>query len=114
LVPGPLFCAGARSLDVRDRPGRPTDITENTEVKIFRRRETVSVFRQPVSPLTLNAQRRSPGGPEATPLKEVLQTMKKNKYKFPASIEYEYNTPEGSDAVNEGKKCVAYCKNALA
>lgn len=40
--------------------------------------------------------------------------MKKNKYKFPASIEYEYNTPEGSDAVNEGKKCVAYCKNALA
>lgn len=55
-----------------------------------------------------------PWGQGETPLKEVLQTMKKNKYKFPASIEYEYNTPEGSDVVTEVKKCVEYCKNALA
>ncbi len=55
-----------------------------------------------------------PWGQGETPLKEVLQTMKKNKYKFPASIEYEYNTPEGSDVVTEMKKCVAYCKAALA
>jgi sugar phosphate isomerase/epimerase len=55
-----------------------------------------------------------PWGQGETPLKEVLQTMKKNKYKFPASIEYEYNTPEGSDVVTEVKKCVEYCRRALA
>jgi sugar phosphate isomerase/epimerase len=61
-----------------------------------------------------------PGGPNMpwgqgdTPLKEVLQTMKKHKYKFPASIEYEYNTPSGSDVVSEVKKCVEFCKKALA
>jgi sugar phosphate isomerase/epimerase len=55
-----------------------------------------------------------PWGQGETPLKSVLQTMKKNKYKFPASIEYEYNTPEGSDVITEIKKCVEYCKAALA
>jgi sugar phosphate isomerase/epimerase len=55
-----------------------------------------------------------PWGQGETPLKEVLQLMKTKKYKFPGSIEYEYNTPEGSDVVTEVKKCVAYCKAALA
>jgi sugar phosphate isomerase/epimerase len=55
-----------------------------------------------------------PWGQGETPLTEVLQLMKKKKYKFPASIEYEYNTPEGSDAVAEVKKCVEYCRKALA
>jgi len=54
-----------------------------------------------------------PWGQGETPLKEVLLTMKKNKYKFPGSIEYEYNTPEGSDVVTEVKKCVQYCKDVL-
>jgi sugar phosphate isomerase/epimerase len=39
-----------------------------------------------------------PWGQGETPLKEILQLMKKQEYKFPASIEYEYNTPEGSGA----------------
>ncbi len=55
-----------------------------------------------------------PWGQGETPLKEVLQLMKKQKYKFPGSIEYEYNTPEGSDVVTEVKKCVEYCRKALA
>ena len=55
-----------------------------------------------------------PWGQGETPLREILQLMKKQKYKFPASIEYEYNTPEGSDVVSEVKKCVDYCKKALA
>ncbi|HEY1337165.1 MAG TPA: sugar phosphate isomerase/epimerase [Bryobacteraceae bacterium] len=55
-----------------------------------------------------------PWGQGETPLKEILQTMKKNRYKFPASIEYEYNTPEGSDVLTEVKKCVRFCKEALA
>jgi sugar phosphate isomerase/epimerase len=55
-----------------------------------------------------------PWGLGETPLKEILQLMKKQKYKFPASIEYEYDTPEGSDVLTEIKKCVQYCKDALA
>lgn len=55
-----------------------------------------------------------PWGQGETPLREVLQSMKKEKYKFPASIEYEYNTPEGSDVLTEIKKCVQFCKDALA
>jgi sugar phosphate isomerase/epimerase len=55
-----------------------------------------------------------PWGQGETPLAAVLQSMKKNKYKFPASIEYEYPTPEGSDVLTEIKKCVEYCRKALA
>jgi len=55
-----------------------------------------------------------PWGQGETPLKDVLQLMKKDKYKFPASVEYEYPTPEGSDVLTEIKKCVEYCKRALA
>lgn len=54
-----------------------------------------------------------PWGKGDTPIKEILQTMKKNKYKFPASIEQEYAIPAGSDAVKEVAKCLAYCRQAL-
>ena len=33
---------------------------------------------------------------------------------MPASIELEYDVPEGSDAVKEVGKCVEYCRRALA
>jgi len=49
-----------------------------------------------------------------TPIRDILQLMRKEKYKFPASIELEYQIPEGSDAVVETSKCVQFCKNALA
>lgn len=49
-----------------------------------------------------------------TPIAEILQTMKKNKYKFPATIELEYQIPEGSDPVKEVQKCVEFCRKALA
>jgi len=55
-----------------------------------------------------------PWGQGDTPIKEILNLMRKNKYKFPGSIEYEYNTPEGSDVLSEIKKCVDYCRSALA
>ena len=38
-------------------------------------------------------------GTGETPIKEILQMVKKNKWKIPGSIELEYNIPEGSDAV---------------
>ncbi len=52
-------------------------------------------------------------GQGETPIKEVLQLMRKNKWTFPADIELEYRVPEGSDAVTEVAKCVQYCKAAL-
>ena len=48
-----------------------------------------------------------------TPIPALLQTMSKNKYKFPATIELEYQVPEGSDAVKEVQKCVEYCRKSL-
>ena len=48
-----------------------------------------------------------------TPIKEILLLMKNKKYKFPISIELEYDIPEGSDAVKEVSKCVEYAKNIL-
>ncbi|WP_316743096.1 sugar phosphate isomerase/epimerase [Pedobacter antarcticus] len=55
----------------------------------------------------------APWGAGDTPIKEVLQLMKKKKYKFPATIELEYTIPTGSDAVTEVKKCRAYAADAL-
>ena len=55
-----------------------------------------------------------PWGTGGTPLKEILQLMKKEKWTFPADIEVEYKIPKGSTAVAEVAKCVRYCKEALA
>jgi sugar phosphate isomerase/epimerase len=54
-----------------------------------------------------------PFGQGETPIKEILQLVKKNKWKIPASIEMEYTVPEGSDPVQEVRKCVEYCRAAL-
>jgi sugar phosphate isomerase/epimerase len=54
-----------------------------------------------------------PFGTGETPIKEILQLVKKNKWKTPASIEFEYDAPEGSDAVQEVRKCLDYCRAAL-
>ncbi len=53
-------------------------------------------------------------GQGQTPIKEVLQLMRKEKWTFPAEIELEYPIPAGSDSVTEVGKCVQYCKEALA
>lgn len=60
-----------------------------------------------------NGGTNMPWGQGDTPINEVLQLMKKNKYKFPATIELEYEIPAGSDAVKETAKCVEYAKKAL-
>jgi sugar phosphate isomerase/epimerase len=55
-----------------------------------------------------------PWGQGDTPIKDVLQLVKKEKYPFPANIEFEYRVPEGSDVNTEMSKCLQYCKEALA
>src|SRR5262245_16024575 len=51
-----------------------------------------------------------PWGKGQTPIKEVLQLLKKEKWPIYADIELEYPIPPGSDAVKEVAKCVQYCK----
>ncbi|MGA2118840.1 MAG: sugar phosphate isomerase/epimerase [Bryobacteraceae bacterium] len=48
-----------------------------------------------------------------TPIKEVLQLLKNEKYPFPANLELEYPIPEGSNIIAEAKKCLAYVKSCL-
>lgn len=55
-----------------------------------------------------------PFGQGQTPIKEILQLIRREKWSFPADIELEYKIPEGSDAVKEVAKCVEFCKAALA
>jgi len=55
-----------------------------------------------------------PWGEGDTPIKEILRMMQREKYDFMATIEMEHPIPEGSDAMTELAKCVAYCKEALA
>ncbi|MDF9797950.1 sugar phosphate isomerase/epimerase [Catalinimonas alkaloidigena] len=48
-----------------------------------------------------------------TPITEVLQTMRDQKYSFPATVELEYEIPESSNAVQEVARCLEYCRKAL-
>ena len=54
-----------------------------------------------------------PFGQGDTPIKEVLQLMRANKWRFQATIEFEYPVPAGSDRMAELAKSVEYCKSCL-
>ena len=54
-----------------------------------------------------------PFGQGDVPIIETLQLMKKNRWTFQATIEFEYPVPQGSDVLTELGKCVEYCKKAL-
>ena len=55
-----------------------------------------------------------PWGQGDTPIQRILQTVSKNKWKFPATIEMEYEVPATSDPVAEVRSCVEFCRKALA
>ncbi len=61
-----------------------------------------------------NGQKNVAWGTGDTPLTALLQMVKKNRWTMPATIEVEYDVPEGSDAVKEVAKCLDYCRKALA
>lgn len=54
-----------------------------------------------------------PWGTADTPLADALRLMRDNKYTFPATIELEYKIPDGSNPIDEVKKCLEFCKTAL-
>ena len=49
-----------------------------------------------------------------TPLRDVLRLLQKQRWPIPAMIELEYPTPVGSSVLAEMRKCVQYCRDALA
>lgn len=53
----------------------------------------------------------TPFGQGDTPIRDVLKLMREKQSPFPALIEYEYN---GGDAKHEVRRCLDYCRNALA
>ncbi len=55
-----------------------------------------------------------PWGEGDTPIAEVLRFLRDEAYPIPALIELEYPTPEGSTVMEEMKKCVDYCREALS
>jgi sugar phosphate isomerase/epimerase len=60
-----------------------------------------------------NGGTNMPWGEGDTPLTAILQLMRDEKYKFPGTIELEYDIPAGSDAVKEVARCVEYGKVIL-
>ena len=55
-----------------------------------------------------------PFGQGETPIAEVLKLIRDNKWNIQATIEFEYPVPAGSDRMTELKKCVEFCRTALA
>ena len=59
------------------------------------------------------AQNNWPWGQGDTPIKGVLQLLKKEKYDIPANIEYEYNSRATGDTITEVARCADYARQIL-
>jgi sugar phosphate isomerase/epimerase len=62
----------------------------------------------------MNKGPNTPFGEGDTPIKEVLQLLRENKWPIQATIEFEYKIPAGSDRMTEIARCVKYCRAAVA
>jgi len=55
-----------------------------------------------------------PWGEGGTPIAEILRLVQREGWPIHCDIELEYPVPEGSNAVEEVKKCVEFCRDVLA
>ncbi len=86
----------------------PCDIIERLHDRI------VSIhIKDKTGPKTNPANTNQSFGEGETPVGEILNLVKKNKWPIHCDIELEYRIPEGSDAVKEVSKCAEYCRKAL-
>jgi sugar phosphate isomerase/epimerase len=60
-----------------------------------------------------NGGENTPFGQGDTPVRQILQAIRDNKWNIRPIVEFEYKVPEGSDRVTEIKKSLAFCKDAL-
>ncbi|MGB3798288.1 MAG: TIM barrel protein, partial [Lewinella sp.] len=61
-----------------------------------------------------NGEKNLMWGEGDTPIGELLSMIQRSKMNFPATIELEYDIPEGSDAVKEVARCLEFCREALS
>ncbi|MBC8398447.1 MAG: sugar phosphate isomerase/epimerase [Flavobacteriales bacterium] len=62
----------------------------------------------------INGGDNLPFGEGDTPIADVVRLINNEGYTFPITIELEYNIPEGSNSIEEIKKCLNYINNSLA
>ncbi|HTZ72513.1 MAG TPA: TIM barrel protein [Candidatus Aquilonibacter sp.] len=55
-----------------------------------------------------------PDGQGDTPIKAVMQLLKKNQWPIPAEVEFEYRIPPGSNSVEQVKIMLQYMKDSMA
>lgn len=60
-----------------------------------------------------NGGENVPFGQGDTPVRQILQAIRDNKWNIRPIVEFEYKVPEGSDRVTEIKKALAYCRDSL-
>ena len=63
--------------------------------------------------LGTNGGENRPFGQGDTPVRQVLQAIRDNKWDIRPIIEFEYRVPEGSTRVAEIRKCFEYCQQSL-
>lgn len=85
----------------------------NTSPVAFLKQHHARVTHIHVKDRKMNNGPNTPFGEGDTPIKEVLQLIRDNKWPIQATIEFEYPVPPGSDRMAEIAKCVQYCKDAL-
>ena len=88
--------------------GNPVPFIEKHHARIF------SMHLKDRKKVCHDGSENMPWGQGDTPLREVLQTLKKNHWAIPAGVEFEYNVPSGSTWDAEIAKCVQYARDALA
>lgn len=99
--------------------GANIDVGHFTAGNSFSPAEFIRKHHARITNLHLKDRRKNQGpnvpwGQGDTDIQGILQMMKREGYKFPACIELEYPVPEGSDTLAELRKCLDYCKAALA
>jgi hypothetical protein len=60
-----------------------------------------------------NGGENRPFGQGDTPVREILQAIRDNKWSIRPIVEFEYKVPDGSDRVTEIRKALAFCRDAL-
>lgn len=89
-----------------NRGGTPLDFLRKYHARI-------SSFHLKDRTLPENCALNLPWGRGQTPIREILQMVRDNRWDIPATIELEYQIPEGSNAVAEVRRCLDYCRQAL-
>lgn len=85
----------------------------NTSPVPFLKQHHARVTHIHVKDRKMNNGANTPFGQGDTPIREVLQLIRDNRWPIQATIEFEYPVPEGSDRMTEIAKCVQFCKDAL-